>query len=184
MLPTTLRRFSGSKNSEPSSIAWVFRTPTKKDGSKPSGPPSRKREKPSLKASPGLWLSARNSTARISISPKRHREVGEQAPPIGSMLLGVGANMLGALGTIATTLGAGNVAWIQNIPLCGPESDRGAAVSGQAQGTLQAGRDSHALDPFPGSRCRRDLVARGAGSSPRFIALICISISLLPISSG
>lgn len=30
---------------------------------------------------------------------------------------GVGANMLGALGTIATILGAGNVAWIQNVPL-------------------------------------------------------------------
>ena len=30
---------------------------------------------------------------------------------------GVGANMLGGLGTIAAILGAGNVAWIQNVPL-------------------------------------------------------------------
>ena len=32
---------------------------------------------------------------------------------------GVGANMLGALGTIATILGAGNLAWIQNVPPAG-----------------------------------------------------------------
>ena len=119
MSPTTSPKLSGSKNSEPSSIAWAFPDTDEKGWVQTIGATVAKTGK-TITESFTWAVALRQKLNGPNLDTLRNaiEKLGANASDWFDAF-GVGANMLGALGPIAAILGTGNVAWVQNIPLAG-----------------------------------------------------------------